>query len=539
MHGLTCCCAGHEGAIDAFGDVSLSVLHSKVDTESVYGNLQAILSSCQSSHEVCRISPTGFVPSRLLEVSPDPGPSRVRLVETTSGRQWTWACLSHVWGGDQRQKTTRDVLPEYLENICFETLPQTIKDAVNVCRGLLIPYLWIDSLCIVQDDKLDKAREIPRMALVYRHARLTIAAANAHNVEEGFLHHQRPLCYRRFAPTGLRFRERRGGESKALVLTEHQSRHHETTEPIDTRAWALQEKLLSPRLLSYSSHGPLWSCRALLQDATQEPAQVSHPRAIVHDPIAPLVYDDIVPCIPGLATQPWESVVQLYSSRQATLHSDKLVALSAVAQTYSENNQDYGAYLAGIWEKSIREGLMWWVENIDILPRPPEYTAPTWSWASVGGVVHYEREYRSLKFDEDFKVVSAKTIKVNSNEFGALTAGTLIVDARVRGCCVEKQRQEWPSPFTFFQISDGPEILLRADTLEIWTSICNEDTEVTLLLLAGSSDLFHGLVLAKTADNDSFVRVSHFTAENDRSIKSRRDYDEFFAAFEVKRVTIV
>lgn len=531
MCGLTWRCAGHEGAIDAGGDISRSVKHINVGTESVYANLKVFISTCLSSHEVCRISPMGFVPSRLIKVRLDSGPNHVRLVETTSDGQWTWACLSYVWGGDQRHKTTRNVRPGYLRDMSFEMLPQTIKDAVSVCRGLAIPYLWVDSLCIVQDDELDKAREIPQMAMIYRHALLTIAAANAQNVDEGFLHHQLPLCYRRLAPTGLRFRDRCGEESKALVLTEEFHRLVRTTnEPIDARAWALQEQLLSPRLLSYSSHGPLWSCRVLSQDAIERPNRVSRPRAITY-------YHGVVPCIPGLAMQPWESVVHFYSSRQATLHSDRLVALSAVAQTYSENNQDYGVYLAGIWDWSIHLGLLWTVGNEDILPRPPEYTAPTWSWASVGGAVQYK--CKPLEVDEAFKFISAQTRKVNSNEFGAVTDGTLTVDARVRNCRVEKQRQEWSSTSPHFQISDGPHIRLEADTMEFWTSTCNEDIEVTLLLVAYYRIHLFGLVLAKNANSDSFSRVAGFKAQNEFFIKSQQEYDDFFKGFEIKRVNIV
>lgn len=546
IRGLTCCGAGHERAIDAGGAVSRSVLHRNFDAESVYVNLKAIRSSCLSSHEVCQISPSGFVPSRLLEVGPDSGPNHIRLVETTSDGQWTWACLSYVWGGDQRHKTTRNVLPEYLRDMSFEMLPQTIKDAVSVCRELAISHLWIDSLCIVQDDELDKAREIPQMALIYRHALLTISAANAHNVDEGFLH-QYPLCYRQFAPTSLRFRDRCGGESKAFVLTEKHKSHavHTYNEPIDARAWALQETLLSPRLLSYSSHGPVWSCRDLLQDVIEQRDRVSHHRAsrfLISN------NNDVLPCIPGLEMQPWETVVQLYSCRRATLHSDKLVALSAVAQTYSENNQDYGAYLAGIWDKSIPLGLLWNVEKEDILPRPPEYTAPTWSWASVSGAVKYI--VWRMKVDEDFNFISAQTRKVNSNEFGAVTDGTLVADARVRNCRLKKDRQRRLSPLPVFRISDGPLIQLKADTTEVLALIRNEDTEITLLLVAhigislyelvADTRISHyGLVLAKTTDGDRFSRVSCFESHRGDRGQSPQKYDTFFKGFEIKRVTIV
>lgn len=121
----------------------------------------------------------------------------------------------------------------------------------------------------------------------------------------------------------------------------------------------------------------------------------------------------------------WESVVQLYSSRQATLHSDKLVALSAVARTYSENNLECGTYLAAIWEKSLPHSLMWEVVVGDLRPRPLEYRAPSWSWASVDGPV----QVHGFKVDVDFEVISVQTKTVDSNDFGAVTDGKLVVDA--------------------------------------------------------------------------------------------------------------
>lgn len=536
--GLTWCSAGSEGAIDAGGDLYHQALIRKHDSQKVYADTKTFLSVCEHSHGACQLfSTVSFVPSRLLKVSPDSGPDYIRLVETRSDGQWTWACLSYVWGGHQHHKTTRSVLPEYLKDICLEILPQTIKDAVSVCRELDIPYLWIDSFCIVQDDELDKIREIPQMSLIYRHALLTIAAACARNVEDGFLHHVRPLCYRLFAPTSLRFRDRRGRESRPFVLTEKLgfATYHHPNEPIDSRAWTLQEQLLSPRCLSYSSHGLVWSCRSLLQYVNDS---VSRPRNIMeHRGSGQNI--DVVPCIPGMEMLPWEDIVQLYTPRQATLCSDKLVALSAVAQTYSENVKQRDTYLAGIWLKSLPLSLLWQVPAEARRPRPPEHTAPSWSWASVGGAVRYEGTGES---DSDCNIIHAQMTTVNSNVFGAILGGELIVNAQVRECCVQyDDNQRTPPIWPYFWVSNGPIIRFEADTMEFWASLCKEDTDVTLLIVShkGHNER-SGLVLVKNAHSESFTRVSYFTVSYGLSkMKSRRHYDEFFEGFRIKRVTIV
>lgn len=546
MRGLIRCFAEREGVSDLDGDLFRHVLRQYFDTREVYANVKTFISRCVSSHKACKIPSIGFVPSRLLEVSPGSDPTHIRLVETTSDGQKTWACLSYVWGGEQRHKTTMRIRAEYLKGICLDILPQTIKDAVSVCRGLGIAYLWIDSFCIVQDDEADKAREIPQMALIYRHALLTIAASCAHTVDEGFLHHVPPLCYERFPPTGLRFRNRRGRESKVAIMTENRfylNIHHQK-EPIDARAWALQEQLLSPRLLSYASHGPRWSCRCLLQNVNGHPDRTFLPRDFHRDACV----DDGQnwPCIPGWEMPDWEFIVELYSPRQATLHYDKLVALSAVARTYSENSlssaawKERGTYLAGIWEKSLPSSLLWRVQTDDIRPRPLEYRAPSWSWASVDAAVICEGRIMPV-VNDDFKFISAQTRKVNSNEFGAVTDGTLVVDARVRDCRVGKEDRNALAHWHVFSIVDGPGIRFAEDTMEFRTLISNEVTEVTLLLLAHHStgQRNTGLVLTKNNDGNSFSRMAYFDFPEAFYEYSPLESEKFFGEFEIKRVTII
>lgn len=519
----------------------MKVLHRRLDTARLYENLKTISRTCQSSHELCRVAPVGFVPSRLLEVSPDSGKNHIRLVETTSDRQWSWACLSYVWGGEQRAKTTRTRLPGYLKKMHLTRLPQTIKDAVAVCRELGIPFLWIDSFCIVQDDESDKAREIPQMALIYRHSLLTISAACAHSVEEGFLHHVRPLCYRRFAPTSLRYRDLSGSEIRALALMEGTPLPimHDSKQPIDARAWTLQERLLSPRLLSYTSYGPLWSCRSLNQLADEHDFTIrTHGNSISHHE---LEAREPVPCIPGMELEPWDHIVVLYADRQATLPSDRLVALSAVAQTYSESSHEYGAYLAGLWEKSLPESLMWVVPADHLLPRPSEYVAPSWSWASVSGGVRYKWIHSaSVKYDADLQVIEARS-NVIGNIFGAVRDGTLVLDAKVRDCRVRKLSCEDASmPTWSYDVVDVPETEIDADTTDFWSSISAEGTEVTLLY-AGIHTVFgkFGLVLDENIDGTSLRRVAHFCSNNCHEQEDlTQAYDEFFDKFVMRRVTI-
>lgn len=111
----------------------------------------------------------------------------VRLVEPGVKANIKWASLSYVWGGAQEVRTTKITLLEHLTSIQVANLPQTLIDAIKVCRQLEISFLWIDALCIIQDDPCDLYRELNSMASIYQHSYLTISAACARRVEDGFL----------------------------------------------------------------------------------------------------------------------------------------------------------------------------------------------------------------------------------------------------------------------------------------------------------------------------------------------------------------
>jgi hypothetical protein len=124
----------------------------------------------------------------LLHIEPGDGHLAIRLVDNLPISSIKWAALSYVWGGNQEVKTTSSCLSAMMMNISVENLPQTLTDALMVCKKLWLRYIWIDCLCIVQDDGDDLTRELANRHRIYQQAWVTIAAATAHNVSQGFLH---------------------------------------------------------------------------------------------------------------------------------------------------------------------------------------------------------------------------------------------------------------------------------------------------------------------------------------------------------------
>ncbi|KAG9186805.1 hypothetical protein G6011_09913 [Alternaria panax] len=148
------------------------------------------LEKCYSAHGLCPITPNDFAPTRLLDLKPADETGFLSLVSTIQKPNMKWVALSYVWGGDQTFKTTLSSLTSMHEKVSILALPRTLQDAIIVCVALGVRYLWIDCICIAQDDEEDLARELAIMPLIYHRAWVTISASTADTVSTGFLHDQ-------------------------------------------------------------------------------------------------------------------------------------------------------------------------------------------------------------------------------------------------------------------------------------------------------------------------------------------------------------
>ncbi|KAK8849144.1 HET-domain-containing protein [Apiospora arundinis] len=114
------------------------------------------------------------IPTRLIDVNSNE-PQNVRLVNTHRGSKAVYACLSYCWGQGGQYCTYKHNIKEHMQRICVSDLPAAVADAIRLCRALRIPFLWVDALCIVQDDEVDWNREAAAMASIYGSAALTIS----------------------------------------------------------------------------------------------------------------------------------------------------------------------------------------------------------------------------------------------------------------------------------------------------------------------------------------------------------------------------
>lgn len=353
------------------------------------------LSECQKNHPGCRKQTDQTRPTRLLELpTGQGGAGTLRLVNAES--EHPYVALSYCWGGDQACKLTKAKLRE---GGVFQTvdLPRTILDAIKVARNLGIAYIWIDALCIVQDDPKSMWSELEKMPAIYSNATVTISAASAATCRYGFLRPREAVDFNKVA-FRLRLRTPSGEEGHIFLAPWKRFAQLEGVEkePINDRAWTLQEQVVSPRVLYYSFQQLHWICRGGIRaDGGFCPTDKDTPwkeGAIYRIfALSQTTTDMVNPAMSTMLAQPdeyaswrrnWGRLLQDYQVRHLTNLNDKLVAISAVGTLFARYMGT--GFVAGLFERDLPIDLLWKrADGSEAQRRPATYRAPSWSWASI------------------------------------------------------------------------------------------------------------------------------------------------------------
>lgn len=239
---------------------------------------------CQTEHPSCRTTSAPCeLPTRLIEVVPTSNPDFVRL-RNTKGMVGSYAALTYCWGKTRQQTTTKETISDHLVRIPLRCLPAAIQDAVWLCRGLNIPYLWIDALCIIQNDAEDWKHEAASMAGIYGRSALTLSAPQSMNSDRGFAKIGTPEI---LSLPRLRW-SLRASNITGTVTARHNTEgpyHSDVSDltnssmldkshsPWMRRGWTLQGWLLSPRILHCGSDR-VWDCyQACISERRPDPTK--------------------------------------------------------------------------------------------------------------------------------------------------------------------------------------------------------------------------------------------------------------------------
>ena len=249
----------------------------------------------------------------------------------------------------------------------------------------LVRWLWIDSLCILQDSKEDWQQEAPMMYDVYKNALLNISADDSPDTRGGCFRERDPLAV---LPMHLEFA---GSDGRPFFLIPHQSDIFSSVNeaPLAKRGWVFQERQLSRRVLHFTSHELMWECCAdapyfaseTFPEGSPFPTAFNgKPKFLSHTNLRDLTR------LPELYAT-WDLLCREYTTKHFSHKRDKLVALSGLAQEFAAAFP-HDQYVAGMWRSTLPESLLWQSDS-SARPFPTEgheYVAPSWSWASIDGI---------------------------------------------------------------------------------------------------------------------------------------------------------
>ncbi|KAF9637816.1 putative het-domain-containing protein [Lasiodiplodia theobromae] len=546
---------------DAKLNVALPVRKQKSDrgTRTIFQMIQGWVKSCderlpeKDAAHCCALNPT--VPTRLIDVSG--APQKLRLINTGGKAHAAYAALSYCCGDAEPLQTTKSNVAQHMDDIAITKLPWMFLDAVKTARWLDLKYIWIDALCIIQDDEDDREHEMARMHNTFQNSYVTIVAARARSCREGFL--KADNLWNPLATLTLRCES---GEKGSMLLTPKKdnfprNEYHTLREPPYERAWTLQEVVLSPRVLIYTHDSVVWKCfchdKGLVYNSLTGEAWGRDWNAYCASaglitmrlcPSGRIIQPGVTATMPSfLLIDPsspgeggklsraqtrahqlyriWEFLVQDYSIRRLTYPDDKLPALAGLAAYFQRALND--AYLAGLWKGHFVHELCWTVDAKRAqatggVSLPPTWRAPSWSWMSIDGPIAFEAN-RHTTFESHIShfrcvveplVPGAPFSRLRPGAFVDLAALMLPYDAtedcRIFFDCGGGMSGAMGAPLSP-AAPKRPELwLLLAATCQTFTSQKRHGN----LLPSGS---IWGLVLQATPDGggDTFERVGHFT----------------------------
>ncbi len=374
----------------------------------------------------------------------------------------TYAALSYCWGTEKdastQFKTTTGTLAKRCKGMPLSDMSQVMRDAIAVCRSLLIPYLWVDAVCILQDNRADWEVESQQMGKIYAHATVTICAASTTSCHASFLDRQRAMRYPRldipFTSTiepniqgTFSLWDRTGPRTVQFNgHAEDLKNRHFVKDALflevlmsswATRGWVYQERHLSTRMLLcgesfvhfHCPRGPVSESGLQLSKEFETLFLERRDGASVEGGLPGwTIYDR------------WRELVSIFSATALTKSVDRFPALSGLASFFSDISGD--KYIAGIWKMDLPRGLLWVREQ----PSPPDfqtllrqllspdvYVAPSWSWASQTGACSDWVGKFKIDFDASFghgrrsevQHMHARSELDGPNIFGRIRSGSI------------------------------------------------------------------------------------------------------------------
>ena len=360
------------------------------------------IKSCDTMHAECHwhMSALGasFSSQNMYLISV----SRRCLVRATGGEKYV--ALSYVWGASSSQfRATKANLTflqsegSLLETRTGDHLPGTIQRAMHFTSLLDVDFLWVDCLCIVQDDPIHAASQINSMASIYSKSYLTLCAADGVDADSGLLGIRQCSPPRNVQQDILAFGDGPMSSKWVKVMPSKVSVY-------DERGWTFQEQVLSRRSLSFTRNGLKWRCREVFAQE-QERKVTRFPNSYVDPNIVRA--DTLWPCL-----KKWDNLVSSYLTRRLTYEEDILRAFSGILGSLSSSM--LGGFFFGLPQQFFDAALLWVPkENLtrreDMESGIAKTALPSWSWAGWKGASENQINAFGLCHERSNLIVGCKT----------------------------------------------------------------------------------------------------------------------------------
>ncbi|KAF7957338.1 hypothetical protein EAE96_002924 [Botrytis aclada] len=392
------------------------------------------LKECLECHN-CHSTNLPQLPTRVIDVTP----SQTRIIHS-NGITANYIALSHCWGNPIPTSSTTATLPQYQNELPFDLLPANFRDAITITRELGVQYLWIDSLCIVQDSKHDWEQESQKMGTVYRDALVTIYAMSSNASTGGII--PNPAYQPVEKPsTTLAFTDDNGMEVTVRVEPADRDIYDEDlhrlaeSSPLSSRGWTFQEAVLSSRHIYYGKKQIYWGCTQGFHDLKGMLPGYRFPQEAHINRLLPFLHSSVQDnkMITDeerlILLHSYRDIVWQYCQRDLTYDSDKLPAISGLSRLLQPAIG--GNYLAGLWSCYLLDELCWIPEMKSGCVHIKPYRAPSWSWAVTNDRVKFHRDAIIEPKDRIavLKVIDYEVIpKVKNNPYGEKQSAYLIIE---------------------------------------------------------------------------------------------------------------
>ena len=396
------------------------------------------LSDCTLKHMKCSVAePLLWKPKRLLDISVR-GPGGTQGVKLTDGMfadpLSEYVTLSYCYGTSKQIRLHRKTLPALRQGVAASSLPKTLEDAVYMTRKLGFRYLWVDCICLMQDDPDEMLSECSQMDKVYSGASLNLTATASRD-SAGGLFYKRDVDALRPCIIEVTGNDIVPGTYYCLRSTIWQDLVDRS--PIARRAWILQERCLAKRTLHFTRNEILWECQEC--SASESFPDGLAPALGASEKVASVL--SFNKKMHHRGTRNWNELVRLYTQGGLTYRSDKLIAMEGMVQQYATKNRlREKDYVAGLWRQEMPHALLWHVQKG---LRPMKYRAPSWTWTSIDGSIQYPPPTQTSK-DTCVEVLDISLKHKNKQDpFGLVESGIL----KLRGFLVkgflDRSKEHW------------------------------------------------------------------------------------------------